>query len=44
MGGMSREGMPIVGGAQTGVEERSEGRRPVLDGSPRARRSGAGMA
>ena len=31
MGGMSREGMPIVGGAQTGVEERSEGRRPVLE-------------
>ena len=44
MGGMSGESMPIVGGAQTGVEERSEGRRPVLDDSPRARRSGAGMA
>ena len=41
---MSRKGMPIVGGAQTGVEERGEGRRPVLDDSPRARRCGAGMA
>ena len=33
---MSRKGMSIVGGAQTGVEERGEGRRPVLDDSSRA--------
>ena len=34
MGDMSRESVPIVGGAEAGVEERGEGCRPVLDGSP----------
>ena len=35
MGDMSREGVPIVGGAEAGVEEGGERRRPVLESRPR---------
>ena len=34
MGDMSREGVPIVGGAEAGVEEGGERRRPVLEIGP----------
>ena len=35
MGDMSREGVPIVGGTEAGVEEGGERRRPVLESRPR---------